>query len=50
MRRSERRNKTQMRRCIVMSADDKIKVKSFIRKVEVMTNRQLKLVQPGNSQ
>ena len=50
MRRSKRRNTTQMRKNIVMSADDEIKVKSFIRNVEVMTNKQLKLVQPGNSQ
>ena len=50
MRRSERRNTTQMRKCAVMRPHDKIKVKSFIRNVEVMTNKQLKLVQLGNSQ
>ena len=50
MRRSERRNTTQMRKCIVMSPDDEIRIECFIRNVEAMRNKQLKLVQPGNSQ
>ena len=39
-----------MMKCIVMRPDNKIKVKCFIRIVELMRNEQLKLVQPGNSQ
>ena len=50
MRRSKRRNTMQMMKCIVMSPDDEIKVEWFIRNVEAMRNKWLKLVQPGNSQ
>ena len=37
---------TQMRKCIVMSPDDEIRVKNFIRNVEAMRNEWMKLVQP----
>ena len=50
MRRNERRNMTQMRKCIAMSPDDETRVKCFIRNVEAMRNEWMKLVQPGNSQ
>ena len=50
MRRSKRRNTMQMRKCIVVSPDNEIRIKCFIRNVEVVRNKQLKLVQPGNSQ
>ena len=50
MRQSERRNMMQMRKCIVMSPDNAIRVKYFIRNVEVMRNEWMKLVQLGNSE
>ena len=48
MRRSKRRNTTWMRKCIVVSPDNEIRIKCFIRNVKAMRNKWMKL-QPGNS-